>query len=147
MNISITKKEYRLLLDMLSVADWIMHAYAIKKEDYHKEHGVLKNKLLSYYKEMGADDLIESSDQLDDCYETNEYEQHILNKFIKPYEDAFFWDNLVDRLAERDLIKFVGAESYSKMDLIERMAKLNELKDRYLNEFKQNGIDNLKTNS
>ena len=145
MNMNVTKKEYKLLLDMLSIADWIMHAYAIKKTDYHQEHEVLKNKLLSYFKEMDAEDIIESSDE-HDFYETSNYETYIQNKFIQPYDDKYFWDTLVERLAERDLINSVGMEAYSKMNLIDRMTKLDKTKDKYINEFKKNGLNNLKLN-
>lgn len=73
MKINITKKEGEVLLDMLAVADWIMHAYVIGKEEYHLEHEALKEKLFSYYKEMGAEDRIESSQELDGYYERSDY--------------------------------------------------------------------------
>jgi len=143
MKINITKKEYRVLLDMLTIADWIMHAHAIGKEEHHLEHEALKDKLLSYYKEMGAEDRIESSQELDGYYETNDYEEYVQDKFIQPYEDEFFWDELIDRLGERDAINTVGIEQFSKMDFVERMRKLDEMKERYANEFEEQGLDNL----
>ena len=45
---------------MLAIADWIMHSHAIKQDDYHLEHEALKNNLLSHFKEMEAEDIIES---------------------------------------------------------------------------------------
>lgn len=143
MNININKKEYRLLLDMLYLADWIMHAYAIKKEDYHHEHEVLRSKFLSYFKEMGAEDIIECPPELNGYYETKEFEDYAQDKFIQPYEDELFWDELIERLAKRDLIKSVGAKQYSKMELIERMTKIDELTKRYEEEFEKHGIENL----
>jgi hypothetical protein len=147
MNINISKEEYRVLLDMLSVADWVIHAYAVKKEDYHHEHEVLKNKLLSYSKEMGADDLIESSEEVSGFFETTDYETFILNTYIQPYENELFWDELIERLAERDLIKSVGKEQYTKMEILERMKQIDEMKKPYESEFESRGIENLKVNN
>ena len=143
MNINITKKEYRVLLDMLSIADWVMHAYAIRQEDFHHEHEELKNKLLSYYKEMGAEDLIESSKELNGFYETNDYESLVIDEFIQPYEDAFFWDELIERLGKRDLLKACGKDQFTKMEIIERLGKIEEMKEQYQIEFENHGIDNL----
>lgn len=146
MKINITKKEYRLLLDMLSIADWVLHAYAIEREDYHIEHEALKERLFSYSKEMGAENIIEHSQQLDGYYETNEYTEYVQDNFIQPFEDEFFWDELIDRLGEKDVIQSIGTEQYSKMEFIERMTKLEEMKEIYSNEFEKHGLENLKIN-
>jgi hypothetical protein len=42
---------------------------------------------------MGSEDRIESARQFDDFYESNDYEEYILDKFIQPYEDDFFGTN------------------------------------------------------
>ena len=143
MNINVNKQEYRLLLDMLAIADWIMHAYSVGKEDYHEKHEALKNKLLSYYKEMGAEDIIDPSEELGVCYETKEYEDYIQEQFIEPYEDEYFWDELIEQLGKRDLLKSIGIEQYNKMELIERITKLDEKMEQYGLEFEEHGIDRL----
>lgn len=147
MNININKEEYRLLLDMLSTADWVMHAYAVEEKDYHKGHAALKNKLLSYAKEMGAEDLIEPTEELDGYYETNDYEEYVQDNFIQPFEYKFFWDELMDRLGERDLIKSVGSEQYSQMGFVEKMSKIDDVKEKYANEFENYGLERLEINS
>ena len=38
MKIHFTKKEYRLLLDMLYIADWVMNSHQLINERSHKEH-------------------------------------------------------------------------------------------------------------
>lgn len=142
MKINITKKEYRLLVEMLYLADWMMHSHSIERP--YQEHEMLKNKLLSFYKEMDAEDIIEQSKQSDDYYEVNEFDEYIHEKFIDPYDTETFWDELIDRLAMRDLINEIGIEKYKSMEGMERITRSEEVRERYANEFEHNGLKNVK---
>lgn len=146
MKIEINKDEYRALLDMLSIANWIMNAHETGSDSQHSTHEALKKKLFSYSKEMDAADIIQFSKEDNDYYETRDYEEYIVDSFVTPYEDEFFWDELAARLAERDYVNKIGAAKYSKMEPMERMSAVFELEDRYLNEFSEYGIDYLKIN-
>jgi hypothetical protein len=119
---------------------------SIEKEQYHLEHEALKERLLSYYKEMDSEDRIEHSGKFGGHYEANDYEEYIQDKFTQPYEEAFFWDELIDRLGQRDLVNAVGMEQFRKMEFVEQMRRLDEMKERYANEFEQHGLANLKIN-
>ncbi|KTC93914.1 hypothetical protein [Legionella cincinnatiensis] len=143
MKINITKKEYRTLLDMLYIADWVMHSYTVK-ETKQNEYEALKQKLLSYFKEMEAEDQIEFSPEFNEHFEKTQYEELLNEKFIEPYEKKLFWDELIYKLSERDAIHTIGVEQYMKMDPIERMRKVEEIKEQYANEFEKHGIENLK---
>lgn len=142
MKINITKKEYKLLLEMLYLSDWMMNAHNV--DDRNPEHETLRKKLLAHYKEMDAQDIIEYSETSDDFYETKEYEQLIHQKYITPYDDETFWDALIDRLAERDAVSEIGMEKYLSMEGIERIMKVEEYIERYTNEFEQHGLDHVK---
>jgi hypothetical protein len=70
--------------------------------------------------------------------------------FIAEFENNTFWDELMKRLAERDLIEEIGSEEeYYKMDTIKRINLQETVQEKYLNEFQENGIKNicLKSNS
>jgi type IV secretory pathway VirB4 component len=144
MKINFTKKEYRLLVDMLYLSNWVMHSHAIGPEEHHSEYEELRKKLLSYYKEMGFKDMEKESTAKCEYYETWEYEEAMHEKFINLYEDQVFWDELTDRLAERDAVKEIGLEKFQTMEGMERINKIEEIRDRYANEFEQHGIDYVK---
>ncbi|KTC86538.1 hypothetical protein [Legionella brunensis] len=146
MKINLTKKEYRALLDMLYIADWVLHSYTIKEAE-PDEYEVLKKNLLSYFKEMDAEDKIEFSLEFNDYFEKADYEDYLNEKVIQPYENELFWDELIHRLGERDMINAVGMERYSKMDAIERIKRIEEIKEQYANEFEKHGLANLKIKS
>ena len=140
MKINITKKEFRVLVEMLYLADWMMHSHAIGEEQHHHEHEQLRKKILSHYKEMGAEDIIEYSEKLNDFYETSDYDEYIHEKFIEPYDNECFWDELIDGLAERDVVNEIGIEKLKSMEGIERVMKIEEAKERYVNEFEEHGL-------
>ncbi|MCW8397579.1 hypothetical protein OQJ26_02100 [Legionella sp. PATHC038] len=143
MNISITKKEYGTLLDMLCIADWVLNLYTTKAPKQN-EYDTLKQKFLSYFKEMGANDKIEFSLELNEYFEKLEYEQSLNDNFIQPFENMLFWDELTQRLGERDMIQKIGMEQYSKMNPIERLKKVEEIKEQYAQEFEKHGLERLK---
>ena len=55
-----------------------------------------------------------------------------------------FWDELIDRLAEKDLIQQEGSvEEVMKLSLEERITKEGILKEKYAKEFAKNGLRNV----
>jgi hypothetical protein len=144
MKINITKKEYSLLIDMLCIANWVMHAHAMNEDQHSIAHEIFIKKMMSFHDEMDANDKIMFSNELDDYFETGEYEEYIHEKFIEPYEDELFWDELIERLAERDLINEVGEKQLVGMDFVEKMTRLEAIKELYQDEFSENGLKNLK---
>jgi hypothetical protein len=121
MKIPFTKKEYRLLVEILYLADWIMSSHKLEPDSLYPEHTKLRKKLLSYYKEMEAEGLIEHSLLGDVYYEKADYEDSLHQKFIRDYDNHTFWDELIDRLAVRDLIRKVGTDAYQAMEGIDRL--------------------------
>jgi hypothetical protein len=140
MKMNISKKEFRLLVEMLYLADWMMHSHATDDEQHHHEHQKLRNKILSHYKEMEAEDIIEYSEQLNEFFENSDYDDYIHEKFIDHYDNENFWDELIDRLAERDLVNKIGFEAFQSMEGLERLMQLEEIRERYSNEFELHGL-------
>lgn len=142
MKIHFTKKEYRLLVDMLCIADWVLHSRDMVDKPQHIEHHDLYQKLLSLHKEMGAEDIVENDDST--YYETGSYEEELMEKFIKPYNGETFWEELVDRLAMRELSKTVGFERFQEMDIEEQAKVMTDIVNRYEDEFEEHGLDRVK---
>ena len=56
MTVNFTKKEYRVLVEMLLIADWIIHADAVDPVEKTASYADLRKKVLLHYKEMGLED-------------------------------------------------------------------------------------------
>jgi hypothetical protein len=143
MKINITKKEFRLLVDMLYLADWMMHSHAVGEEQHNHEYEKLRKKILSHYKEMQAEDIIEYSEKMDDFYETSDYDDYVYEKFIETYDNENFWDELISRLAVRDVVNEIGIEQFQSMDDTARVMKIEEVREHYSNEFQQHDLNNV----
>ena len=147
MKIDITKKEYRTLLDVLSIADWIIHAYHEGPGDKPetKKYRDLEQKFLVMAKDFGYENLIEYADDLKKYFPTREFDETSkFHGYIDEYSDESFWGDLSDRLASRDLIRKEGEEKLEKMDRDERFKKLCEIEDKYSEEFYTSGLDNVR---
>jgi len=144
MKINFTKKEYRLLLDMVEIAEWVLNAHRSNPSDEITKYSEIYKKILSYAKEMGFDNLITYDKDLGGYYATFEYEESEHMKYIEEFEDDVFWDALPHRLAKRDLVKQVGEKKYMEMEFVERASKLVEIESIYYKELEDNGIDNLR---
>jgi len=143
MKIHFSKKEYRLLLDMLHLADWMMHAHTVEPEVYHEAHRALHKKLLSYAKEMDAEDIVEYAKEFDEYFELRHYEDALYEQFIVPYDEGTFWDALMERLSNRDLIQAIGEEKYGSLEGIERIEQIEVLREFYAHEFEKYGLQRL----
>jgi len=59
MKINFTKKEYRSLIDLLDIANWVINAHRTGIGEEPKEYADLIQKIYSFSKEMGCEDIIE----------------------------------------------------------------------------------------
>jgi len=144
MKINCTKKEYRLLLDMVEIAKWVLNSHRTDASDEIKEYLSLHQQILSHAKEMGFENLITHDKSLGGYFATAEYEESEHMRYIEEYEDDVFWEALPHRLAVRDLVEQIGEKGYTEMEFEERMSKLVELEEFYYEELEDNGIDNLR---
>ena len=138
MKINFTKQEYIALLEMLEAAEWLMHSRNEKIEK--TPHTEIKKKLFSYYKEMGAEDYIVYSKELDDYFATQAVEVKMHDEYIDPYDNHLFWQTLSDELAKRDLRTQMDSKERIDLAKEEQMKKFTALVEWYEGEFTQHGL-------
>lgn len=145
MKIHFTKKEYRKLIDMLVISEWVMNAHKHEEDSRCKPYKDIEQKVLSYSKQFGCDDIIEYSKSLDSFFPNGEYEEdEPSQEFIDEFVEETFWDALCNRLAKRDLVEEKGLNYIESLDPIERMTAIDEYEERYRKDFHENGLKNLK---
>ncbi len=104
MKLELTQKEYRLLLDILHIAEWIMNSYVIDDRPETEKYRRLEQKILSYADEMGCKGVVDYDKELGGYFPTREIEEGSAMDFIDEYNEDTFWEELVSHLAERDFI-------------------------------------------
>lgn len=145
MDISLTKKEYRLLLDIFAITDWVMNAHRAEDDPRTKPYHKLEQKILSYAKDVGFEKLIDYDEDLKEYVSTLDYEELKTDRqFIDEFEEEVFWDHLIMRLAVRDHINEKGLSTVRKMDPMDRMIEEDRYVEKYEKEFVEHGLDNIR---
>jgi hypothetical protein len=144
MNINFTKNEYRLFLDIAYLGQWMLQAYESDLSGEDDEYEMLVQKIYSFGNEMGCGDLVESSKKLNKFYPTRLYEDESgIHDKIDRYNEDTFWDELINRLAERDAHADAEA-SNQEISSVEDFLKLSAPHEsRYAQEFSKNGLRNI----
>lgn len=144
MNVSMTKQEYRLLLDLLLVADWVIHSNRSDEVAEAEPYRMLIQKLLSLAPDFGLEDLVEIDEQYNQYRPTARLEQSTdAWRLLDEYDDLVFWEELIVRLAERDISSMPGKAEVSEMSPEEYDRYAEPLEEKYANEFFENGLDRL----
>ena len=129
MNIELTDKEFRRLLDMVYIGNWILNS--ARGSDRFEDYDEIEEKLFSLCPENGMRSLVQRYDG--HIYPSQAYEDGGIHEAIADYEDAVFYNILAEELARRDL----GLEDSDP----ENFDELTERMESYLDEFEKNGLD------
>ena len=146
MKFEFTDKEYRTLVDVLTLSGMILDAYGRGEDSSRKGYFELEQKIYSYFEDSGSRDLITrdpSTGQYVRKWSSDRSETIV--KILDEYVDASFWEELIIRMAERDMLaalEFQGKDQ-SKLTLEERETLLREYGDRYDKDFRSNGLNSI----
>ena len=132
MQIELTEKEFRRLLDMVYIGNWILNS--CRENDRFQVYDDLEEKLFALCRQHGMSSLVQHWEGHD--YPSRAFAEGGIHEAIADYEDAVFYDILAEELARRDM----SAEAISQNDEEE----LNSRMDEYYEEFEKNGIENVK---
>ena len=147
MKINFTKKEYRSLLDIIQIADWIINSHSIEQRKETEEYEEVFQKPLACAKEMGCEDLIEYVNRDGKYYPTHTFENESLaHQFIDDFQEEIFWEELVSRLARRDLLKTKPTSSAVELSEEELFSAMIEAEKKWIKEFEAFGLDRISVN-
>ena len=138
-NISFTKVQYRSLLKLIYLGEWMHEAH---QEAESKDVKEVVQLIFSRTKEADTENMIEYAENLKMFFPTKNMEE-IIHLLVDDYDEHVFWEELVDELAFRDFINKFGDELIEQMSAVKRMELLQPFLDKYMNEFEANDISNL----
>ena len=99
MNIELTEKEFRRLLDLVYIGNWVLNS--TRGEDRFEDYDIIQEKLFALCAKNGMNALI--TRWHGHIFPSNAYENGGIHEAIADYEDAVFFDILAEELARRDL--------------------------------------------
>lgn len=139
MKLDMTKEEYRALLEMLYISDWVLNTFGSLEEE-NKRHKALQQKLLSLHKEIQAEDLLKE-------FESDAFDEYMHENHIGKYNQNMFWETLIDQLSYRDLAREIGIEAFNQLDPIERIERLEGFRESYAKEFEKHQLEYVRIDS
>jgi len=143
MQLEISKDEYKTLIEMIYIADWVIHAHKIEEKPATKKYKGLIQKIYSYAEKFGFKNLIEYDEKFKEYFPSSEFEEGEYMEYIDEYNNDTFWDELIERLVVRDVIRQEGEKKYYNMNFEERITKEDPFREKYYAEFIENGLENV----
>lgn len=145
MNIDLTKNEYRLLLDLVFMANWMVDSHHPEGRDGVEEYDMLLQKLYSFAREMGCEELVHADRDTNEYFPTRHYEETTRAfQLIEEYNDDTFWDALISRLAERDVYEKLEKGRRDTMGIEEYWERSEPIEEAYYQEFLRHALDRLR---
>ena len=131
MNIEFTPKEFRRLLDLVYIGNWILNS--TRGDDRIDDYDHVESKLFELAAKNGMPELAEKWEG--EIIPSRAFSEGGIHEAIMDYEDTVFFEILAEELARRDMdYEPISQENYD--ELLDRM-------DEYISEFEAHGTDNL----
>ena len=131
MQIELSTKEFRRLLDLVYIGNWILNS--TRGEDRFQDYDNIESKLFGLCRTNGMNVLVEDWNGED--VPSKAYAEGGIHEAIAYYEDNVFYEILAEELSRRDMeYPEINEENYD--EIISRM-------ERYMSEFQASGLDHL----
>ena len=131
MKIELTEQQYRYLLDLVYIGNWVMNS--TRESDRIKEYDQVESLIFSHCLDHKMSKLVEL--YRGELIPSRAFADGGIHEAIESYEDVVFYEILAEELALRDMDDPpITEENYD--EVMSRM-------DEYLGEFEQHGTDNI----
>lgn len=135
MKLELTTKQFRRLLDMAYIGNWILNS--TRGDDQFKDYDDVESLLFAKAREEGMGVLAE--DWQGEVVPSRAFAEGGIHEAIMEYENNVFFDILAEDLARRDM-EDASIDQNNYEELSSRI-------DAYIAEFEQHGTDNILVDS
>jgi hypothetical protein len=137
MDLKLTPEEYLKLIELAYLGEWMINAH----HDPEIQDDVAS---LALQRLLTAGPPAEASrdEETGLYYLATDWIERLYDTYILDYDDHVFWDELTERLANRDLARQRGVDS-DDIDRDEDLSELRPLEEKYRQELEDHGIDRL----
>ena len=135
MKLELTTKQFRRLLDMAYIGNWILNS--TRGDDRFKDYDAVESLLFAKAREEGMGVLAE--DWQGEVVPSRAFAEGGIHEAIMEYENNVFFDILAEDLARRDM-EDASIDQNNYEELSSRI-------DAYIAEFEEHGTDNILVDS
>lgn len=131
MQLELTNREFRRLLDLVYIGNWILNS--TRGEDRFGDYDDVESKLFAACRDHKMDTLVQDWNGV--AVPSKAYAEGGIHEVIALYEDTVFYEILAEELSRRDMnYPEITEENYQ--EIMERI-------DGYMEEFQESGVDRL----
>lgn len=131
MHIDLTTKEFRRMLDLIYIGNWVLNS--IRGEERFRDYDHVESKLFGLCQGTGMQALVETWEG--EAVPSKAFAEGGIHEAIAVYEDAVFYEILAEELSRRDMdYPQITEENYE--EITSRMSQ-------YMEEFQSCGVDRL----
>ena len=131
MQINLTNKEFRRLLDLVYIGNWVLNS--IRGEERFQDYDHVESKLFGLCQGTPMQALVEKWE--DEDVPSKAFAEGGIHEAIACYEDVVFYEILAEELSRRDMeYPQISEDNYD--EIVTRMS-------RYMEEFQVSGVDKL----
>ena len=131
MELHLTEKQYRRLLDLVYIGNWVLNSTL--GDDRIQDYDKVESHIFSHCLDHGMAALVELYDG--EIIPSRAFAEGGIHEAIMAYEDVTFFEILAEELALRDLdAERATAENYD--EVMDRM-------EQYMGEFEAHGTDHI----
>lgn len=131
MEIELTNKQFRHLIDMAYIGNWVLNS--TRGDDRIEGYDEVESLIFSHCAEAGMPKLADKA--AGTVMPSRAYAEGGIHEAVMDYEDTVFYEILAEELARRDIIAEGGNENDTE--------RLTERIGVYIAEFEKNGTDNI----
>ena len=134
---SFSVEQCRKLVELAYLGEWMLNAH---HADEHQDEAasLLFQQLLSAVDVEG----VETDPETGRKFLVAEWDTMLQERKISDYDDHTFWEELTERLAERDLAKRTG-QRVEDIDRDDDLIELKPIEERYRHEFEEHGLERI----
>jgi len=140
MEIKLTKEQYEKLLELVYLGNWVINSY--RTDDYLEDYSDVVSHIFSQAEVVGLEEKVVKDEKKNKYLASYDFEES-MQDFISEYDSFCFWEELIDRLAERDAIREFGNIPVDKIDVEAFLEKKENHLRKYEKEVEENGIRRL----
>ena len=132
MEIKLTQKQYRRLLDLVYIGNWVLNS--TRDDDRIKEYDEVESRVFAHCLDHGMTKLVQLYEG--ELIPSRAFAEGGIHEAIMAYEDAIFFEILAEELALRDAEELGGHNAQDQEEVMARM-------EQYLGEFEEHGTDHI----
>jgi len=146
MKIDLTEKQFESLLKLCYIGNWMSNAQrtGAKDDPMIKEYEAIYELVQSHAPKFGFGDLVQWDEECKRYFATADFEEaEDTHGLIDEYDENIFWDDLIEKLADRDFSNTYSEKEREKMNFEEFYKKRQPFEEKWGNEIYKHGITKL----